>query len=171
MIEYEKTFLVRVLPENLESSESKELLDIYFPQEKPHPSLRLRKNGEKYEMTKKLHLKDEDRGVQEEKTIHLDQDEFGALSSVPGKRVRKIRHSYPYQGNMAEIDVFQDELRGLVLADFEFETEEEKNEFPIPDFCLVDVTQEQFVAGGMLCGKSYADIEDDLKKYGYQRIV
>ena len=34
---------------------------------------------------------------------------------------------------------------------------EEKDAFVAPDFCLVEVTQELFIAGGMLCGKRYAD--------------
>jgi CYTH domain-containing protein len=69
------------------------------------------------------------------------------------------------------VDVFRDALDGLVLVDFEFETEAEKDEFPMPDFCLVEVTQEEFLAGGMLCGKSYDDIASDLSRFGYGRIV
>jgi len=42
--------------------------------------------------------------------------------------------------------------------------------FVIPDFCLAEVTHEDFLAGGMLCGKSYSDIEDKLKKFGYVKI-
>lgn len=40
-----------------------------------------------------------------------------------------------------------------------------------PDFCLVDVTQETFLAGGMLCGKRYADIEAGLDRFGYRKII
>ncbi len=40
----------------------------------------------------------------------------------------------------------------------------------MPDFCLVEVTQEDFVAGGMLCGKSYEDIKADLDRYGYTKL-
>jgi hypothetical protein len=52
----------------------------------------------------------------------------------------------------------------------EFESEEGKNSFQMPDFCLVDVTQEKILAGGMLCGKSYGDIEQFLKKLGYRKL-
>lgn len=34
----------------------------------------------------------------------------------------------------------------------------------------VKETQENFVAGGMLCGKSYEGIEKDLAKFGYQKL-
>lgn len=42
--------------------------------------------------------------------------------------------------------------------------------FQMPDFCLCEVTQEEFIAGGMLCGKRYTDIEADLERFGYKRI-
>jgi len=45
-----------------------------------------------------------------------------------------------------------------------------KDNFQMPDFCLVDVTPEVFIAGGVICGKTYADIEDSLKKFGYSKL-
>ena len=44
-------------------------------------------------------------------------------------------------------------------------TEEEKNKFGMPDFCLADVTQEDFIAGGYLAGKGYVDIEKELERF------
>jgi len=61
-------------------------------------------------------------------------------------------------------------LKGLILVDFEFDKMEEKDSFDMPDFCLVDITQEVFIAGGMLCGKSYEDIEEYLKRFGYIKL-
>ena len=66
--------------------------------------------------------------------------------------------------------MFQGDLKGLVLVDFEFESEQEKQAFEKPDFCLVEVTQEEFIAGGMLCGKTYKDIEKNLQKFGYKSL-
>ena len=40
----------------------------------------------------------------------------------------------------------------------------------MPDFCLADVTQEKFIAGGMICGKSYEDIEKELKRFNYVKL-
>lgn len=170
MIELEKTYLVKYLPEELEKCESKEILDIYLPTSSRHPNLRIRKNGDKYEVTKKSPVKD-DASEQIEETTTLTKEEFEELSGgIEGKRTHKIRYFYPFQGRIAEIGVFQGELKGLVLVDFEFSLEEEKNKFEIPDFCLVDVTHKEFTAGGMLCGKSYEDINEELKKLGYKKI-
>ncbi len=170
MIELEKTYLAKAIPEDLLSCEFKEIIDIYIPQDKEHPTLRIRKKGDKYEMTKKEPVEGNDSSRQEEQTIRLTEEEFKVLSDLPGKRFRKIRYNYDYRGQIAEVDVFQDDLKGLVLVDCEFESLEDKEKFDMPDFCLVEVTQEKFLAGGMLCGKKYGDIEKDLKRFGYKKL-
>jgi len=170
MIELEKTYLAKELPTNLKDCKSKEIIDIYIPKSSEHPTLRIRKSGDKYEITKKEPIVEGDSSRQLEQTIILTEAEFNTLNQTDGKRVSKIRYYYEYNGRMAEIDVFQEDLKGLVLIDFEFETIEEKDAFIMPDFCLADVTQEKFTAGGMICGKTYEDIEDNLKRYKYQKL-
>ncbi|RLJ01121.1 MAG: hypothetical protein DRP06_00015 [Candidatus Aenigmatarchaeota archaeon] len=64
---------------------------------------------------------------------------------MEGEVVHKIRYYYPYENQIAEMDVFQGELEGLVLIDFEFEIMEKKDSFKSPDFCLVEVTQENLL--------------------------
>lgn len=170
MIELEKTYLAKFLPENLRNCKHKEIIDIYFPKHIAHPNLRLRKSGDQFEMTKKLLVNEGDASHQKEHTIPLTEDEFNVLSMVEGKKVRKLRYYSEYKGRVAEVDVFQDDLFGLVVVDFEFETIEEKDAFEIPEFCLMDVTQEEFIAGGMICGKSYDDIEKDLSRFDYEKL-
>lgn len=65
------------------------------------------------------------------------------------------------------MDVFTGELSGLVLIDFEFQSEEDKAAFTPPSCCLADVTQEDFIAGGQLAGKTYEDIRSDLARFNY----
>jgi len=171
MIELEKTYLAKKLPENLKSCKSKEIIDLYIPKYNEHPKLRLRKNGDRFELTKKEPVNDGDASHQEEQTIILTETEFNTLNQqLEGKRIHKIRYFYDYNGRTAEFDVFQDELAGLVVVDFEFETLDEKNNFQTPIFCLADVTQEVFIAGGMICGKTYKDIEDNLDKFNYNKL-
>jgi len=173
MIEHERTFLAKSLPKDLLECKSKEILDIYLPTASHHPKLRIRMNGDKYEITKKTPVDDQDHSKLKEETTPLTKEEFEELErSVKGKRVHKRRYYLPYQGRTAEVDVFLDNLKGLVLVDVEFSEEEEhlKKQLKTPEFCLIDITQEEFIAGGMLCGKKYADIESELKKYGYKKI-
>lgn len=172
MIEIEKTYLAKEVPKDLKNSKHKEIIDVYIPKEEVHPNLRLRKQGEKYELTKKQPIKEGDASQQTEQTIILTQKEFNSIySQIQGKKVRKIRYYYEYKNKIAEFDVFQDELEGLIVVDFEFETKKEKDEFEMPTFCLADITQETFIAGGMICSKKYEDIEEKLNKFGYKKIL
>ncbi len=169
-LELELTYLAKYLPKDLKENECKEILDIYIPKSREHPTLRIRRSGNKFMITKKEPADGKDSSVQLEQTIPLTEAEFVELSQLEGKRVRKDRYLYGYEGRTAEIDVFKDGMEGLVLVDFEFKSADEKAAFKMPDFCLAEVTQEKFAAGGMLCGKTYSDIEDVLSKYGYHRL-
>src|SRR5476651_2196569 len=149
VIELEKTYLVKELPEGLAAYPHKEILDIYLPEEDPHPLLRLRKNGDRYEITRKEHISD-DMTELKEHTITVTHEQFAALATVKGKRVHKMRYYYPWGKHTIEIDLFSDHLTGLVVAEVEFPTSEEKAVFTMPEFCLVCVDNEEFIAGGML---------------------
>lgn len=172
MLELERTFLAKQLPDGLKQCKSKEIIDIYIPKViAEHAPIRIRKNGDKYEITKKQPVVKEDHSILEEQTIILSKNEFELLErEISGRRVRKTRYYYPCNGKTAEVDVFTDALTGLILIDFEFTSKEEKDAFKMPFFCLADVTQEDFIAGGMLCGKRYSDLEKDLAKYGYTKL-
>lgn len=171
MEELELTYLAKSLPTGLKSAKQKEMLDIYLPSTSAHPTLRIRKNGDKHEMTKKEPIVEGDSSRQLENTIPLHPDEFAELSQLPGKRVQKTRYLYSEDGVNYEVDVFGGDLTGLVLVDVEFDSVEKKSKFTKPDWCLVEVTQEKFVAGGMLCDKKYSDIEGDLERFDYQKLI
>lgn len=170
-LELEKTYLAKFLPTGLKDCPNKEIEDIYIPDNIDHPSLRLRKRGDKYEITKKQPVTEGDSSEQHEHTIVLTKEEFSALEQVRGKAVRKIRYYYKYEDLQAEVDVFQDDLAGLVLIDFEFKEVAQKNNFTMPEFCLTDVTQDHHFAGGMLCGKKYSEIESHLENLGYVKMI
>lgn len=170
--EFELTYLAKTLPNNFSPEvKSREILDIYLPASSEHAKLRIRKQGDSYEITKKEPVTGTDSSHQNENTIPLTEEEFNELSTLQGKRVQKIRYYYEENGVMYEIDVFQDALEGLVLVDVEFKSNEDKAKFIPPDWVLADVTQEKFLAGGVLCGKAHAEIEDDLNLYNYSKII
>ncbi|GEM_PF-398705 len=141
----------------------------FIPGHMRHPIIRIRKKGDIYMMTKK-EPENGDSSTQKEYTIPLTEGEFRALKEIDGKNLVKVRYYKKYKDRTAEIDVFKGDLEGLVLVDFEFESQNEKESFNPPDFCLADVTQEEFIAGGMLCGKSYEDIENELDEWNYKPI-
>ena len=71
MIELELTYLAKYLPRDLDRTKFKEIVDIYVPNGSDHLTLRIRKNGDKYEITKKEPLKGKDSSIQLEQTISL----------------------------------------------------------------------------------------------------
>ncbi|HUC96458.1 MAG TPA: hypothetical protein VMR16_02205 [Candidatus Saccharimonadales bacterium] len=169
-IEYEKTFLLKSLPEGIEKAESVLIRDIYIPDTTRHPNLRLRHKNDSYVITKKYPVSGDDFSKQYEHTIKLEEDEFEALANSSTKDFVKRRYFMILAGRPAEVDIYLEKLRGLVVIDFEFDNEDGVNAFVTPDFVLADVTQEEAVAGGFLAGKSIEDIMPLLSKYGYVKM-
>ncbi len=176
-LEREYTFLVDELPADIGTFPSKIIEDNYIPGDVDHPIIRIRRNGEKYVITKKYPADSADElsgdsSRMVEHTIELSLDEYRALNQLPGKRFKKRRFAYEVDGQAAEVDVYLDDLAGLVVIDFEFDSDEAMATFQRPDFIGPDVTQDSLVAGGMLCGKKYADIADELlEKYDYRPVA
>lgn len=166
--EYELTYLAAKLPREISSWPQKKLVDIYIPADlNVHPRIRLRQKGENFELTKKVPVDGADSSVHQETTIPLSRQEFEALAAVSSRAVEKTRYYGRVGARDAEIDVFEGVLKGLVLIDFEFETKEALEAFSPPEECLADVTQETFIAGGVLAGRCYSDIQEELARFGY----
>jgi len=169
--EFERTFLAKHIPKEIQNCRFVELKDNYIPKDSNHPILRIRKKGDKTVITKKYKKKEEDASIMIEETIALASEEYNFMNKLEGKKFSKRRYFYEYvKDKFCEVDIYQDKLKGLVVIDFEFESIDEKDSFEIPDFCLVEVTNEEFLAGGMLCGKSYEDLEKDLEKFDYKKL-
>jgi len=169
-IEIEKTYLAKYLPGNLKAFPHKEIIDIYFPAEVHHPTLRIRQSGDKFQITKKWPTGD-DHSQHIEHNADITKEEFEALAKASNRRIHKNRYYYPIGEKTAEVDVFLEKLEGLVVVDVEFDSAEELSKSTMPEFCLVDVTQDEWLAGGVLSGKSYFDLEEILAKYHYQKLV
>ena len=177
-LEFELSFLVNKLPVDLDKFPSKIIEDNYVPRDSDHPVVRIRRNGEKLEITKKYPISSKDgeesgdSSRQIEHTIPLSREEYNELNSINGKRFKKRRFAYEINGVKADLDVYLDKLSGLVVADFEFDSEQNMKNFKKPDFVGADVSQEKLIAGGMLAGKSYSEIADVLKsKYNYEPVT
>lgn len=169
-MEYELTYLVKRLPEEIEGMTGEYLSNTYVPETAKHAYLRLRQRGETYVITKKYLVSDADLSERVEETISLTKEEYEALVTSSTKNDMKWRYKVIIGGRVAEVDVHVGKLKGLVKIDFEFASNEEKAAFVAPEVCLADVTQEEAFAGGYLSGKSYEDIEPVLKKYGYKKL-
>jgi CYTH domain-containing protein len=169
-IEFEKTYLLKSLPAGIEKADSVIIHDILVPDTAYHPCLRLRHKGDKYMITKKCPVSGNDSSMQYEHTIELTKDEFEALANCSTKDFIKKRYFMELADRPAEVDIYHEKLEGLAVVDFEFDSEEEKDAFEMPDFVLADVTQEEATAGGYLAGKSIDDIMPLLAKYEYKKL-
>jgi CYTH domain-containing protein len=170
-VEIERTYLARNLPREVVATSGERVVDVYYPTDLAvHPRLRFRHKGSTYEVTKKVPFAEGDASAHREITIPLSESEFGELIKGSNRRLEKNRFTVALSGKLADVDVFCGSLAGLVLIDFEFTSREDLRQFIAPDCCLTDVTQEDFVAGGLLAGRTYADIELKLKQHGYTKI-
>lgn len=170
-LELELTYLAKSIPTEINSVAPQRLVDVYIPdQGVEHPELRLRQKGQTYELTKKIPVDGLDFSQHHEFTIPLTHNEYEALRVTSQRIVEKDRYETQIAGYPAEVDIFTGALAGLVLIDFEFSSYEEKSSFMPPAVCLRDVTQEEWIAGGILAGKSYEDIASNLEQAGYTKI-
>ena len=171
MVEYEFTYLARFLPPGVETWPTLQLVDVYVPEDiDVHPRVRLRQRDREYEFTKKLPTEGSDASSHSEISVALTEVEFLALTDGKARRVEKSRCWGVIDGYRLEVDIFKGRLKGLVLIEVEFPNRNAMRKFSMPTFCLADVTQEDFIAGGLLAGRSFGDIADKLKEYGYEKI-
>lgn len=84
-------------------------------------------------------------------SIYLSAEEFRLLSSLPGRLLRKTRHSLGKIGGAdVFVDVFEGALSGLIMAEAEFGDDEAMARYPMPDFAFREVTDDVRYTGGRL---------------------
>lgn len=141
-MEIERKFLVKRLPENLSSYPSRKIIQGYISISPNGDEDRIRRDGDKFERTKKTGS-----GlVRGEVTTPLTQEQFDELwPSTLGKRVEKVRTTIPHGDLIVEVDIYEGSLAGLVIAEVEFEDEAAANVFTLPDFFedALDVTSDK----------------------------
>lgn len=65
-----------------------------------------------------------------------------AWERTSDRRINKTRHRVPIDGHLVELDVFHDDLRGLMIAEVEFDTDEALEGFTPPDWFGREVTDD-----------------------------
>lgn len=82
--------------------------------------------------------------VRVEEEVPIDGRRFAALWPLTeGRRIRKDRYAIPLPGGLvAEVDVYREELAGLVTAEVEFGSEAAAEAFEPPSWIGRDVTED-----------------------------
>jgi len=95
--------------------------------------------------------------------ILLSHDEYDTLRQVDGKSIAKVRHYCDHRGRVFSIDVFQDELEGLLLAEVESDGLEDLMSIEPPSFALIEVTEDPFFDGANLARITQKELRAKLK--------
>ena len=162
MLEIEKTYLVKNIPANLSAYKSEKIKQGYISST-PSP-LRIRQKGDKFEMTKKLPVREKDYSLAEEINIPLTESEFSKLWPAVERYLEKIRYYLPLEKNLtAELNLYQGSLTGLAFVEVEFKSEADMASFNPPSWFGKDVTQEDFSSNSFLAGKTLTEIETFIK--------
>ena len=135
--EIERKFLVRKLPADLTTHPFTEISQGYLVSMDEGLQVRLRKTGERYSLTYKRGTGN----VREEREVELTAEQFHALwPATEGKRLVKTRYEIPFGDRTVEIDLYHERHEGLVVAEVEFDEEEEAKNFQPPNWLGDDVT-------------------------------
>ena len=105
----------------------------------PEKSVRIRVTEDRGCITIKGKTKGATRPEYEYEIKRDDAEEM--LDLFAETEIVKIRYSFLYYGNMWEVDVFECDNEGLILAEIELENEEE--DFKIPEWVSDEVTGDE----------------------------
>jgi CYTH domain-containing protein len=95
-------------------------------------------------------------------TLYLAEAEYAALVGIPADTLRKVRASVPPLG----VDTFEGPLRGLILAEAEFENDAEEGGFAPPTDAVAEVTDDVRFTGGNLVRLTHDETADLLGAFG-----
>jgi len=139
--EIERKFLVKQLPERLNRLRHYPIAQGYLAIESAgRRQVRLRKKGNSASLTFKVGRG----GAREEREIKLSSKQFAALwPATAGRRLRKLRYEIPWNGLLIEIDIYQGNLSGLVVAEVEFPDQVSCWRFEPPSWFGREVTGEK----------------------------
>lgn len=134
-MEIERKYLLNELPDNLESYESHRIEQGYLCTE---PVVRIRRQDDDYILT----YKSKGLMVREEYNLPLTKESYEQLKTkIDGILISKTRYLIPLNQTLTiELDVFDGVYTGLYLAEVEFASEKDANNFIPPAWFGEDVT-------------------------------
>lgn len=135
-MEIERKFTVKELPD-LSNYKYKKLTQAYLNTD---PVIRIRREDDEYFLT----YKGKGLLAREEHNLPLNAEAFEhLLPKADGLIISKTRYLIPYEKFTIELDIFEGELAPLIMAEVEFESEEEAYAFVPPAWFDADVTQDK----------------------------
>lgn len=151
--EIERKFCVRKMPD-LTTCTGVEISQGYISVGENGPEVRLRHKGDRFYQTVK-----QGKGVQRtEVEVELSRAQFDNLWPLTeGRRVEKVRYEIAQGIWIIELDVYRGRLKGLVVAEVEFETIDESSRFVPPLWFGREVTDDDRYKNAILANKGTPD--------------
>ena len=132
--EIERKYLIKTLPEDLESYPYHDIEQGYLCTD---PVVRIRRQDDEYILT----YKSKGLMVREEYNLALTREAYLHLRrKIDGHLISKRRYLIPYGPHTIELDRFFSPREGLLLAEVEFQSEEDALTLRAPDWFAEDVT-------------------------------
>ena len=134
-MEIERKFLVAQLPDNLDNCNCRYIEQGYLSTK---PVVRVRRDNDDYYLT----YKGSGMMAREEYNLPLTKDSYEHLiKKADGNIITKKRYEIPDgNGYTIELDIFEGAFNGTVIAEVEFNTIEEADNYIMPEFFTEDVT-------------------------------
>jgi len=146
-LEIERKFLVKALPRGWKGRSHSKIAQGYLPCGGTGVSVRLRTKDAKHVLTVKAGRGR--RRVEEE--IDIKSKSFEALWPLTkGARVTKTRYQIPLSKQTIDLDIYHGKLRGLTIAEVEFDSERASHDFKPPSWFDREVTADQNYANECL---------------------
>lgn len=98
----------------------------------------------------------------------LSPQEYELFDTLDGDRLKKTRYFHNFNDQMFAIDVFEDELKGLILCEAETSSLEELTAFEFPKYAKYEVTEDSFFDGGNLCKTTKEELKQKLSIFDFK---
>lgn len=134
--EIERKWRVRTLPDDLEKYQSISMEQAYL---NVSPTVRIRRENSDFYLT----YKGKGEGISHtEYNLPIDEEAFyHMLPKCDGRVIKKTRYVIPLENGLkAELDIFKEPFKPLVIVEVEFSSEEEASDFKVPDWFGEDVS-------------------------------
>lgn len=136
--EVERKWLVTALPE-LTGLKGEEIVQSYIAVTSDGTEVRIRQKGDTYFQT----IKGDGGLVRSESEIQLTKAQYDNLwQATAGRRLEKTRYEIVLEGATIELDVYKGDLAGLIIAEVEFSSVRESENFPQPTWFGREVTED-----------------------------
>ena len=134
--EIERKFLVAEMPKKIEIKVQHEIKQGYLFSN-PDFELRVRKKNESFFQT----IKQGSDLVREETELEISKKQFEVLWKLAkDQSLQKTLYEIPWQHLVIELDIYHNNLEGLMTAEVEFETVEEAQNFSPPNWFGREIT-------------------------------